>query len=85
MPTILQLLGWRLFFYSNESNEPMHVHCRKGQMECKFWIDEVGYDIRLAHAYGMSPKDEREIRKIIFDHFDLITSEWNNFQKRRRQ
>ena len=85
MPTILLLLGWRLFFYSNESNEPMHVHCRKGQMECKFWIDEHGYDIRAAYAYGLSPKDEREIRKIIFDHFDLIANEWNVFQQRRLQ
>jgi hypothetical protein len=35
MPTILLLLGWRIFFYANEGNEPVHVHCRKGEKECK--------------------------------------------------
>jgi len=28
MPTILFIQGWRLFFYSNERNEPVHVHVR---------------------------------------------------------
>ncbi|MFP4031244.1 MAG: DUF4160 domain-containing protein [Desulfococcaceae bacterium] len=36
MPTILKILGWRLFFYANEGKEPIHIHCRKGEMECKF-------------------------------------------------
>ena len=43
MPTILFIYGWRLFFYSNEGTEPMHVHAEKGDMECKFWllVDEI--------------------------------------------
>ena len=28
-PTILVLLGWQLFFYANEGNGPIHVHCEK--------------------------------------------------------
>ncbi|MCI5158037.1 MAG: DUF4160 domain-containing protein [Candidatus Electrothrix sp. AUS1_2] len=38
MPTVLMLSGWRLFFYANEGNEPVHIHCRKGDMECKYWL-----------------------------------------------
>ncbi len=26
MPTILFIYGWRLFFYSNEGTEPIHIH-----------------------------------------------------------
>lgn len=29
MPTILRLLGFRFFFYSNEGTEPAHVHVEK--------------------------------------------------------
>lgn len=36
MPTILQILGWRFFFYSNEGNEPIHIHAEKAEMECKY-------------------------------------------------
>ena len=45
MPTILFVLGRRFFFYSNETNEPMHVHARKGDAEVKFWLDQDRFDI----------------------------------------
>ena len=48
MPTILFVLGWRLFFYSNEGNEPMHIHARKGEAECKFWLFPDGFEIEEA-------------------------------------
>ena len=83
MPTILVLLGWRLFFYANEGNEPIHIHCRKGDMECKYWIVEDTFDIQEAYSYEMSPRDKKQIRKIIFEHFDYIADQWKEFQKRR--
>ena len=83
MPTILVVLGWRIFFYANEGNEPIHVHCRKGDAECKYWIDVENYDIHEAYSYDLSPRDKRQIRKIIFDHFDYIADQWQEFKKRR--
>ncbi len=50
MPTILMIRGWRVFFYANEGNEPIHVHCRKGDRECKYWLDLENYDIEEAHG-----------------------------------
>ena len=61
MPTILVILGWRLFFYANEGNEPIHVHCRKGDMECKYWLYRESFDIEEAFSYHMSEKDKRQI------------------------
>ena len=81
MPTILVIMGWRLFFYSNEENEPIHVHCRKGDMEAKFWLDVSGFDIREAHAFRMKPADIRAVRKIIFEHFDYIVEQWRAFKE----
>ncbi|MBZ0257371.1 DUF4160 domain-containing protein [bacterium] len=83
MPTILEILGWRLFFYANEGNEPIHIHARKAESECKYWIIEDEYDIIEAYAYQLKPKDRREIRKIIFDHYEYIIKQWNEFQKKR--
>ena len=81
MPTILYIFGWRLFFYSNENNEPIHVHAEKGDMECKFWIlaDEV--EIKEAFSYNLTPSSKKEIKKIIYQHFDLIVDAWNNYFK----
>ncbi|MBE2199658.1 MAG: DUF4160 domain-containing protein [Anaerolinea sp.] len=76
MPTILLIRGWRLFFYANERNEPPHIHARKGDMECKYWLHSDTFDISEAHTYNMSPPDKRQIRKIIFEHFDYIVAEY---------
>jgi hypothetical protein len=77
MPTILKILGWRLFFYPNEGNEPIHIHCQKGDAECKIWLFVEHFDIEPQFEYNLTPRDRREIRKIIFEHFDLIVEEWN--------
>lgn len=77
MPTILLILGWRVFFYSNEGNEPMHVHARKGETECKYWIRTELFDIEEAWSHNLTPRLRREIRQIIFEHFDLIVDAWN--------
>jgi hypothetical protein len=76
MPTILMVLGWRFFFYSNEGNEPMHVHASKGEAECKYWLNPEFYEIEEAWSQNLTPRLRREVRKIIFDHFELIVGEW---------
>ncbi len=83
MPTILLLYGWRIFFYSNENNEPVHVHVQKGECEGKYWLEVELFEIREAFAFNMSPKDKREVRKIIFEHFDYIIEQWEQYQKRK--
>ena len=85
MPTILVLSGWRIFFYANEGDEPIHVHCRKGDMECKYWLDADNFDIQEAYSYEMSPRDRKQVRRIIFEHFDYITDQWREFQERRQR
>ena len=85
MPTILIIFGWRLFFYSNEGNEPIHVHGRKGDMECKYWLDRDNFDLEEAFAFKMSPRDTRQIRKIIYDHFEYIEEQWDEFQRRMQK
>jgi hypothetical protein len=79
MPTILLIAGWRLFFYSNEGNEPIHIHAEKAEMECKFWIIIDDFDIKEAHSYNLTPAANKEIRKIIFEHFDYIVEQWNKY------
>ena len=81
MPTIISLRGWRIFFFANEGNEPIHVHGKKGNANCKFWILVNAYDIKPAYTRRMTPAEIREVRKIIFAHFDIIVEAWNEFQQ----
>jgi len=41
MPTVLRHLGFRVFFYSREGTEPMHIHVEKGDNVAKFWLEPV--------------------------------------------
>ena len=66
MPTILMISGWRFFFYANEGNEPIHIHCQKAESEAKYWLDLEAFQAIEAHAYNMSQADKRAVRKIIF-------------------
>jgi hypothetical protein len=50
MPTILIILGWRFFFYANERNEPIHVHCRNGDAEAKYWLDADRFEAIEVYA-----------------------------------
>ncbi len=84
MPLVLFIHGWRFFFYANENNEPMHIHCVKAEKECKFWIDEKQYEIKEAYCFNMNSNDKRIVRKIIFEYFDSIVQEWNQFEERKK-
>ena len=81
MPTILVIAGWRIFFYSNESHEPIHVHAEKSEMEIKFWIDVENYEIKEAFSFNFTPQAKREIKKIMYEHFEYIILEWNKYFK----
>jgi hypothetical protein len=79
MPTILVIAGWRIFFCSNENNEPIHVHAEKAEMEIKFRIDVDNFEITEAFSFNFNPQSKREIKKIIYEHFEYIVSEWNKY------
>ena len=76
MPSVLRESGWRLFFYSNEGEEPVHVHARKGSMECKFLIMKEDYDIQEVWSNGLTMSGRREIRRIILKNFESIIKRW---------
>jgi uncharacterized protein DUF4160 len=54
----------------------------KGDAEAKYWLEVAGFQVIEAHAYNMSPADKRIVRRIIFEHFDYIVSEWNKFEEK---
>ncbi|HRH62816.1 MAG TPA: DUF4160 domain-containing protein [Bacteroidia bacterium] len=82
MPTVLYILGWRFFFYSNEGKEPIHIHAEKGDMECKFWILVEEVEIKEEFSHNLNPSAKREVKKIIYQHFDLIVESWYSYFKK---
>jgi hypothetical protein len=52
-------------------------------MECKYWILIEEVEIKEEFAFNLSPTSKREIKKIIYQHFDLIIESWNNHFKKQ--
>ncbi len=74
MPTIRSIPGpFRLYFYSFDCNEPMHVHVRRERSTCKFWLQPIA----LAANSGFSPRDLNTIRNLIESHRSRIEEAWH--------
>ncbi|MEZ4526355.1 MAG: DUF4160 domain-containing protein [Desulfobacterales bacterium] len=79
MPTVLKIKSFRFHFYSDEGNEPPHIHVETPDGECKFWLDPV----RLARNRGVHPHTLRLIEKMVFSYLDLLKEKYNEFQNQR--
>ena len=76
MPTVLLLRGFRFFFYSNESGEPIHIHIMKGGAQGKVWL-EPAVDIAYLHRFTNS--EERDIWEIVKENDQYFKQKWNEY------
>jgi hypothetical protein len=74
MPTVLRVGRYRFFFFSNEGEEPPHIHVRASGDEAKFWLDPV----QLAANYGFNGSELTEVQDIIEEHEDELLEAWND-------
>ncbi len=79
MPTILRKEGFRFFFYSNERNEPSHIHVAGKGGELKVWIPSM----IIEFSYDLSPAEQRNIIKIIKENLKLFKEKWNEFSSKK--
>lgn len=76
MPTVLKIGSFRFHFYSDEGNEPPHIHVATPDGECKFWLDPI----RLARNMTISPPTVRKIEKLVFEHQTFLLEKYHDFQ-----
>lgn len=74
MPTLLLINGFRFFFYSNENNEPIHVHVTKGSAGGKIWLLP---NIEIAYMNGFTNSEIKMIMEITNTHLQFFKSTWN--------
>jgi hypothetical protein len=78
MPTVLLAEGYRFFFFSNEGQEPPHVHVRKGSGVAKVWLEPV----QVAYSAGLTPAELRRIRELVVEHQASFRERWNEHLNR---
>ncbi len=75
MPTVLKLKSYRFFFYSNDREEPPHVHVESGDKVAKFWLDPV----RLQSSGGFSRTEINKIHKMVLKHQEKLLEAWSEY------
>ena len=80
MPTIFVKKGFRYHFYSNEGDEPAHVHVTGNGGEMKVWLKPI----YVENVYRVSPKDQRVILTNIKENIAILLEKWNEFASRKK-
>lgn len=73
MPTVATFGPYRVFFYSADRAEPMHVHVEREDKVAKFWLDPV----RLAQSGGFSRKELRGMEVMLRECEPELVKAWN--------
>jgi hypothetical protein len=78
VPTVHREAGIVFYFYSEEGNEPPHVHADRGDGTAKFWLDPVW----LAWAEGLKVSELRRALRIVEREQTNPLGKWNEFHAR---
>jgi Domain of unknown function (DUF4160) len=75
MPTLIRINGFRFFFYSNENNEPPHVHIEKGEGNAKVWLEPF----EPVYFYNFTSKEETYILDQVAINIEHFKKLWNEY------
>ena len=73
MPTVLRWGPYRAYFYSNEGEEPLHIHVRSAGKEAKLCL----HDCTVAANAGFPAHELADIIRVVKAHRDELQAAWN--------
>ena len=80
----MNVIGYKIYFWSNENDEPIHIHISKGKLSqnsTKIWLTKTGGCI-IANNKSNIPKYElNKLLDVISKHYFLIISKWKEYYK----
>ncbi len=79
MPSLFQIGGYKVFFWSNESDEPIHVHIGRGRPNShatKIWITSSGGCIVANNNSKIPANDLNKLLEVISAQFFMICDAW---------
>lgn len=75
---LLDFMGYKFYFWSNENDEPIHIHVSKGnpiENGTKFWITKNG--VEMEHNKNDIPtNDLKKIQRYILANRNDIIAAW---------
>jgi hypothetical protein len=75
MPTAMRIGPFRFFFYSNENDEPHHIHVRAAENEAKYWLEPL----ELSWNHGFNTRQLKQIERHLQDNLAYLIEAWDEF------
>lgn len=82
MPILFELYGYKIFFWSNENNEPIHVHVAKGKQSAnatKIWLPADSNPVVVHNKSRIPQRDLTRILKSVAQNRDTIIARWYDY------
>ena len=79
MPKILTVGSYIIYFWSNENDEPVHVHIAEGKASAnatKLWITSTGKVILCNNNSKIPEKILRKLMRLIEANTERIVEDW---------
>lgn len=80
----MNVIGYKIYFWSNENDEPIHVHISKGKLtqnSTKIWLTKAGGCIVANNKSKISEHELNKLLSIISKHYFLIISKWKEYYR----
>lgn len=75
MPTVLRSGPYRFFFYSDDRDEPPHVHVERDDDVAKFWLVPV----RLQRSGGFNRREINRIQRLVGENREQLLRSWDEY------
>ena len=66
----------QVLFYSNENDEPQHVHVQKGNAEGKLWLAPK---LEIVYMFDFTNAEVKQIAVISFEYLEQFKRDWNGY------
>ncbi len=76
MPVVWRSGPYVVRFYSNEGDEPPHVHVVHDRDEAKFWLEDP---VRLARNWGVAAHRLTEVQSLLQAHRKQLLRDWHDY------
>ena len=82
LPNLYQVGSYKIFFWSNENNEPVHVHITSGNPSAnttKIWLTSKGGCFAANNNSRIPSHDLRWLLRFVTANHEDICAEWVQF------
>lgn len=82
MPSLFEIFGYKVFFWAQDGNEPVHVHISKGRPTInatKVWLTKSGGCLIANNNAKIATDELNKLLEILTTNYGTIIDEWKVF------